>query len=126
MRRKCPYCKKLILIENRVFIIHLDPNCEGSEKMPKKKEFVYEQYNPDVEGYGSTDKWQKSFNFKIATNSLNGIDPWKVLGISNGSDTFQIKTAFRTKALLYHPDKNGGIDVQGRYQELLKAYTALR
>ena len=41
-----------------------------------------------------------------------GINPYEFLGIDDLSDIVEIKKAYKSKSKLYHPDRNGGSDVQ--------------
>src|SRR5579872_4148325 len=50
-------------------------------------------------------------------------DYYEVLGISAQATIQEIKTAFRTKAKVLHPDKNSGDEVA--FKELAEAYEVL-
>ena len=49
----------------------------------------------------------------------------KVLGLSPGVTKKQIKSAYRTLALKYHPDRNKSADAARKFQELTEAYDYL-
>ena len=48
---------------------------------------------------------------------------YEILGLKNDAGAFEIKTAFRQLAKLYHPDKNP--DGKDRFSIILKAYETL-
>ncbi|KAK2710126.1 hypothetical protein QYM36_013710 [Artemia franciscana] len=50
-------------------------------------------------------------------------DPYNILGIDIGASNAEIKTAYKTKALVYHPDKETGDETL--FMNLTKAYKAL-
>jgi hypothetical protein len=41
-------------------------------------------------------------------------DPWTVLGISRGASYYEVKSAFRKLALMFHPDNQTGLSEQER------------
>jgi len=78
-------------------------------------------------GFGNPEQWRKAFKARMTDieveRALNGRSAYEVLGISNTSSAEQIKSAFRRKALLYHPDKNAEsasefMAIQAAYQKL--------
>lgn len=55
----------------------------------------------------------------------NPVDYYKVLGIDRDATTETIKSAYRIKALKYHPDKNKEKDTTALFQKLAEAYFVL-
>src|SRR5262245_54623600 len=52
---------------------------------------------------------------------------YKVLGIASSADDLRIKSAFRRRAKVVHPDLNpGDADAEDRFRELMQAYQVLR
>ena len=49
----------------------------------------------------------------------------KILGVSEGASEEEIKKAYRTKALMVHPDVNPSPEAQKLFIELAQAYEAL-
>lgn len=52
-------------------------------------------------------------------------DYYFVLGIESDASLAEIKTAFRQKAFLFHPDKNASQDAPERFREIKQAYDTL-
>jgi len=52
-------------------------------------------------------------------------DYYEILGVSRDADKNEIKSAFRKKARLLHPDVNKAPDAEERFKELGKAYETL-
>jgi molecular chaperone DnaJ len=52
-------------------------------------------------------------------------DYYEVLGVNRDADARAIKSAFRTLALKYHPDKNKAPDAEERFKEIAEAYAIL-
>lgn len=52
-------------------------------------------------------------------------DPYEVLGVPRGADAATIKSAYRMKALLYHPDKNKDADAEERFKAVAEAFEVL-
>lgn len=52
------------------------------------------------------------------------MNPYDVLGVSKTATSEEIKAAYKNKAKLYHPDKNGGDDT--KFKELGNAYDILK
>jgi curved DNA-binding protein CbpA len=53
------------------------------------------------------------------------MDYYQVLGIHKDSSEVEIKKAYRTLALKFHPDKNGGSDAPERFKLISEAYQVL-
>jgi DnaJ-class molecular chaperone len=52
-------------------------------------------------------------------------DYYSILGISKSASDAEIKSAYRKKALEYHPDKNKSPDAVDKFKEVNKAYEVL-
>ena len=52
-------------------------------------------------------------------------DYYEVLGISKNASKDEIKKAFRTLAMKYHPDRNKAADAEERFKEINEAYEVL-
>ena len=52
-------------------------------------------------------------------------DYYQILGISPVASKLEIKQAYRTMSLKWHPDKNPGVDVTGIMQDINEAYKIL-
>jgi DnaJ-class molecular chaperone len=53
-------------------------------------------------------------------------DYYKILGVTKDSNQIQIRKAFRTLALQYHPDKNkNSEESKQKFMEIVKAYEIL-
>ena len=54
-------------------------------------------------------------------------DPYEVLGVERDADADTIKSAYRQRAMQYHPDRNpGNVEAEERFKELSEAYALLR
>lgn len=54
-------------------------------------------------------------------------DPYEVLGVEREADADTIKSAYRQRAMQYHPDRNpGNSEAEERFKELSEAYALLR
>ena len=52
-------------------------------------------------------------------------DCYAVLGLSDGATEADIKTAYREKALKYHPDRNKEDGAEEQFKEMSRAYNTL-
>lgn len=52
-------------------------------------------------------------------------DYYLVLGIESDASIAEVKTAFRQKASLFHPDKNASDDAPDKFREIKEAYDTL-
>ena len=52
-------------------------------------------------------------------------DYYEILGISKNASDEDIKSAFRKKALEYHPDRNKSEDAESKFKEVNEAYQIL-
>ena len=52
-------------------------------------------------------------------------DYYDILGITEDATIVQIKTAYRTQALKWHPDRNPGVDTSEKMKEINEAYSIL-
>ncbi len=57
--------------------------------------------------------------------SQNKRDYYEVLGISKNASKDEIKKAFRTLAMKYHPDRNKAPDAEEKFKEINEAYEVL-
>jgi curved DNA-binding protein len=54
------------------------------------------------------------------------MDYYKILGVSKGATSDEVKKAYRKLALKYHPDKNNGSkDYEAKFKEISEAYAVL-
>jgi len=54
-------------------------------------------------------------------------DYYEVLGLDRGADADTIKSAYRKKAMQYHPDRNpGDHEAEGKFKEATEAYEVLK
>jgi len=56
----------------------------------------------------------------------DGNDPYAVLGVSPGASQREIRGAFRTAALKWHPDKNAAANADSKFREARRAFEQLR
>jgi DnaJ-class molecular chaperone len=54
-----------------------------------------------------------------------GKDYYQILGISKGATEADIKKAYRTMALKFHPDKNKEPGAEAKFKEVAEAYDVL-
>lgn len=89
----------------------------------------YKTYDPASEGYGDASQWKQAFNQRMgydeATTILGVDDPYTILEIVIGASLAEIKKAYRRMAMLWHPDKNPGVDTTEKMQKIIAAYTFL-
>ena len=52
-------------------------------------------------------------------------DYYEILGVSKRATDEQLKSAFRKKALEYHPDRNKSKDAEEKFKEINEAYQIL-
>lgn len=52
-------------------------------------------------------------------------DYYKILGVSRGASSADIKRAYRKLSLKYHPDKNPSEDASKKFAEIANAYSVL-
>ncbi|KAG2451784.1 hypothetical protein HYH02_003562 [Chlamydomonas schloesseri] len=63
---------------------------------------------------------------QITSKDLKPFDPFEILGVDPGASTAEIKKAYRSMSLLYHPDKNPDKKAHAYFAEYItKAYQAL-
>jgi len=94
-----------------------------------KREFIYETYDPVKCGYGNPNQWRAAFQ-QVFTQSeiekiLGAATPHQILNLPLTASQDEIKGTYRKLAILYHPDKNNGIDLDNRFQKLQAAYQKL-
>lgn len=52
-------------------------------------------------------------------------DYYHILGVRKGASLYEIKTAYRTLVMKYHPDKNNSKDAAEKFREISEAYSFL-
>ncbi len=96
----------------------------------------YKTYDPKVEGYGSAEQWSDSFfsrmGFEEAEEVLYGQNdtPRGLLGVGLKATWDEIKKAYRTKAMQFHPDRCGinqmkREDAEEMFKKISAAFTVL-
>ena len=61
------------------------------------------------------------------TDTMAKADYYEVLGVTKDADEKTLKSAFRKKAMQYHPDKNpGDAEAEKKFKEVGEAYEALK
>ena len=54
-------------------------------------------------------------------------DFYETLGVARGADTGELKKAYRTLAMKYHPDRNSGdAKAEHKFKEISEAYDVLK
>jgi DnaJ-class molecular chaperone len=82
-------------------------------------------------GYGSAWEWKKSFHKRMSKEEADAIldndDPYDILGIKRGATQIEIKKAFKTLAMKWHPDLNPNnlAEATIKMQKLNAAYSLL-
>lgn len=75
-----------------------------------KKDFMsgYKKYDPENEGFGNSREWKNQFQSRMSKEEAEGViedeDPWMILGITRNCTHDEIRRAFYTKAMYWHPD----------------------
>ncbi len=104
-------------------------------KEPKaKKPFMsgYKTYDT-AEGYGNGRQWRSSFYERMDGKEAERIieqeegTPYQILGISVSASQVEIKAAFRTLIMKWHPDKNRDniTEAEAMSKKIIAAYTVL-
>lgn len=76
------------------------------------REFLndYKTYDSEEEGYGSAWDWKRGFYHRMSKEEAEVIldtnDPYDILGVKYNSTKTEIKKAFYSLAMKWHPDKN--------------------
>ena len=69
----------------------------------------YKTYDTS-DGYGSAWDWKKRFHKRMSKEEADAIldtdDPYDILGLKRGATQAEIKKAFKTLAMKWHPDRN--------------------
>ena len=82
-------------------------------KTKKEKGFLdgYKTYDPEIDGYGSTEQWRDAFFDRLGINRaievLGEDDPHTLLGVVLNASWEEIKKAYRRLSMIHHPDKGG-------------------
>jgi curved DNA-binding protein CbpA len=58
-------------------------------------------------------------------NRLDEQNHYEILGLAEQATEEQIRTAYKTKARQYHPDKNASKDAEEKFKEVSQAYSVL-
>jgi DnaJ like chaperone protein len=96
----------------------------------------YKTYQPEVEGYGDPKEWAKRFTERMGFEEAEAIihaqdeSPRGILGVSPKATWMDIKRAYRSMAMLYHPDQciHTGLSLQeaeAKFKKLQAAYSVL-
>jgi DnaJ-class molecular chaperone len=85
----------------------------------------YGQYDTS-QGYGNPNEWRAAFNERFTREEvaeiLDSDDPYVLLGVSNKATEAEIKSAFRAKMKIHHPDMGGDTKTA---QKIIAAYQFL-
>ena len=58
---------------------------------------------------------------------MSKVDYYDTLGVARDADEKELKSAFRKKAMKFHPDRNpGDEEAEGKFKEVGEAYEALK
>ena len=91
-----------------------------------RRKYSYSREYTQSSSNGNFDNSQKTGNV------FNQKDPYKVLGISNNASQEQIKSAYKSLAAKYHPDKVSHLGeefkdlAEQRFKEIQEAYQKLK
>ena len=80
----------------------------------------YQKWSSFITGNGSLKQKQKPKPHYISNNMAKHFNPYRSLMIQRDTSELDIKNAFKTLALLHHPDKGGKIE---KFQEILSLTT---
>ena len=61
----------------------------------------------------------------MSSNSSNSVNPYEVLGVNENASETEIKKAYRSLSLKYHPDRNSDGNSTTKFQEINAAYETL-
>jgi DnaJ domain len=81
---------------------------------------------------GSTQQQQQQAWARAASNDLDKMSPYQVLGVTPGVSTAELTVAFRREMLKWHPDRQGSKSPQeqayalARSQAITQAYRLLK
>jgi len=99
-----------------------------------KKGFLdgYKTYDT-AHGFGSPKDWRNAFNQRFSTGEAESIisaqeqTPHAILGVSRQATKAEIKQAFRTLIMEWHPDKNQHRvqEAEERSKKIIAAYSLL-
>lgn len=100
-----------------------------------KKGFLdgYKTYDTS-EGFGSSRQWKKAFSSRMTGEEAAEIidsqadTPYFILGITESATQAEIKAAFRTLIMQWHPDRNPEIKelAEEMSKKIIAAYTILK
>ncbi|MBA3712362.1 MAG: J domain-containing protein [Pyrinomonadaceae bacterium] len=90
----------------------------------------YETYDPDREGYGAAWQWRQNFRARMGADEAREVlkdeSPHGVLGLTDAATWNEIKRAYRTLAMKFHPDHAtaNGITEQDATQQMKRINAA--
>jgi len=86
----------------------------------------YKTYNPEKEGYGDQQQWNRAFFKRMSPDEawevLHEQDPYTVLGVTTEATTDEIRKAYYKLAMRWHPDRNP--DDIARCEKMMKKINA--